>query len=45
MDLHRSLGEEGCGVGVDYYGYWYVNGRYFHSNNLSQWAQMAKPVR
>lgn len=45
MELHRSLGEDGCGIGLDYYGYFYVNGRYFHASNLSNWANVAKPVR
>lgn len=45
MDLNRSLGEEGCGIAVDYYGYFYVNGRYFHSSNLSNWSSVAKIVK
>lgn len=27
MELNRSLGEEHCGIGLDYFGYFYVNGR------------------
>ena len=45
MDLNKSLGEEGCGIGLDFFGYFYVNGRYFHVSNLSNWAAVAKPVR
>ncbi|GFH08322.1 uncharacterized protein HaLaN_03266, partial [Haematococcus lacustris] len=45
MDLNKSLGEEGCGIGLDYFGYFYVNGRYFHMSNLHNWAAVAKPVR
>lgn len=45
MDLVKSLGEEGCGIGLDYYGYFYVNGRYFHASNLANWSSVAKPVR
>jgi hypothetical protein len=32
-------------AGLDYYGYFYVNGRYFHVSNLHNWAAVAKPVR
>ena len=45
MDVSKSLGEEGCGIGLDYYGYFYVNGRYFHASNLASWSTVAKPVR
>ncbi len=45
MELNRSLGEEHCGIGLDYFGYFYVNGRYFHVSNLSNWSAVAKPVR
>lgn len=45
MDLNRGLGEEGCGIGLDYFGYFYINGRYFHVTNLSNWSVVAKPVR
>jgi hypothetical protein len=45
MDLLRSLGEEACGIGLDYFGYFYVSGRYFHASNLASWAKVAKPVR
>ncbi|KAG2432997.1 hypothetical protein HXX76_008725 [Chlamydomonas incerta] len=45
MELNRSLGEEHCGIGLDYFGYFYVNGRYFHVTNLSNWSMVAKPVR
>eukprot|EP00798_Chlamydomonas_sp_ICE-L_P005097 gene5097-34897_t len=45
MDLNKSLGEDGCGIGLDYYGYFYINGRYFHSDNMSNWAASVKPVR
>ncbi|KAF5841624.1 hypothetical protein DUNSADRAFT_12080 [Dunaliella salina] len=45
MDLCRSLGEDGCGIGLDYFGYFYVNGRYFHATNLQHWTSVAKPVR
>ncbi|MEW5308771.1 MAG: hypothetical protein WDW38_000703 [Sanguina aurantia] len=36
---------EGCGIGLDVYGYFYVNGRYFHASNLANWLAVAKPVR
>ncbi len=26
MDLNHSIGQEGCGIGLDYYGYIYING-------------------
>ncbi len=45
IDANKSLGEEGCGIGLDYYGYFYVNGRYFHASNLATWSSVAKPVR
>ena len=45
MDLNHSIGQEGCGIGLDYYGYIYVSGRYFHVSNLSNWAAVAKPCR
>lgn len=45
MDLNHSIGQEGCGIGLDYYGYIYINGRYFHISNLSNWQQVAKPCR
>jgi hypothetical protein len=45
MDLSASIGQEGCGIGLDYYGYVYVNGRYFHVSNLANWQAVAKPVR
>lgn len=32
-------------TGLDYFGYFYVNGRYFHVSNLSNWSAVAKPVR
>ncbi len=32
-------------AGLDYYGYFYVWGRYFHASNLHNWAAVAKPVR
>ncbi len=32
-------------AGLDYYGYFYVNGRYFHMSNLSHWKEVSKPVR
>lgn len=32
-------------AGLDYYGYFYVNGRYFHASNLSNWSTVSKPVR
>lgn len=34
-----------CCPGLDYFGYFYVNGRYFHVSNLNNWAAVAKPVR
>lgn len=45
MDLNHSIGQEGCGIGLDYYGYIYINGRYFHVSNLANWQQVAKPCR
>jgi len=45
MDLNASLGQEGCGIGLDYYGYIYISGRYFHVSNLSNWQSVAKPCR
>jgi hypothetical protein len=45
MDLNHSIGQEGCGIGLDYYGYIYVNGRYFHVSNLGHWQSVAKPCR
>lgn len=45
MDLNHSIGQEGCGIGLDYYGYIYVSGRYFHVSNLANWAAVAKPCR
>lgn len=45
MDLNHSIGQEGCGIGLDYYGYIYINGKYFHVSNLSNWQQVAKPCR
>jgi hypothetical protein len=45
MDLAHSIGEDGCGIGLDYYGYIYVSGRYFHVSNLHNWQHVAKPVR
>ncbi len=45
MELNHSIGEEGCGIGLDYYGYIYINGRYFHVSNIANWQQVAKPVR
>ena len=32
-------------AGLDYFGYFYINGRYFHASNLHNWAAVAKPVR
>ena len=32
-------------AGLDYFGYFYINGRYFHASNLNNWAAVAKPVR
>jgi hypothetical protein len=32
-------------AGLDFFGYFYVNGRYFHVSNLHNWAAVAKPVR
>ncbi|KAF8073005.1 E3 ubiquitin-protein ligase TOM1-like [Scenedesmus sp. PABB004] len=45
MDLNHSIGQEGCGIGLDYYGYIYINGKYFHVSNLSNWQSVAKPCR
>lgn len=45
MDLNHSIGQEGCGIGLDYFGYIYINGKYFHVSNLSNWQQVAKPCR
>jgi hypothetical protein len=45
MDLSASIGQEGCGIGLDYYGYVYVNGQYFHVSNLANWQAIAKPCR
>jgi protein-L-isoaspartate O-methyltransferase len=45
MDLGASIGQEGCGIGLDYYGYLYVNGQYFHVSNLANWQAIAKPCR
>lgn len=45
MDLNHSIGQEGCGIGLDYYGYIYINGKYFHVSNLANWQQVAKPCR
>ncbi len=45
MDLSHSIGEEGCGIGLDYYGYIYVSGRYFHVSNIANWQAVAKAVR
>jgi protein-L-isoaspartate O-methyltransferase len=45
MDLNHSIGQEGCGIGLDYYGYIYVDGRYFHVSNLACWQAVAKPCR
>jgi hypothetical protein len=30
---------------LDYYGYFYVSGRYFHASNLGSWREVSKPVR
>ena len=32
-------------AGLDFYGYFYVNGRYFHVSNLNNWTMFAKAVR
>jgi hypothetical protein len=45
MDLNHSIGQEGCGIGLDLHGYVYVSGRYFHVSNLANWQAVAKPCR
>lgn len=45
MDPNHSIGEERCGIGLDYFGYIYVNGRYFHASHMNNWQSVAKPVR
>lgn len=42
MDLNHSIGQEGCGIGLDYYGYIYIDGRYFHVSNLANWQQVRR---
>lgn len=45
MSLERSIGEAGCGIALDYYGYIYVDGKYFHVSNLANWQQVAKSCK
>lgn len=32
-------------TGLDLFGYFYVNGKYFHVSNLGNWREVSKPVR
>lgn len=41
----HGLGDRGCGVGMDCWGFWYMDGRYCHTSDLAQWERAAKPLR
>ena len=45
MNLEKSIGEDKCGIALDYFGYIYMDGKYFHVSNLSNWQTVAKQCK
>jgi hypothetical protein len=45
INPNSGIGEDGCGIGLDIYGYIYLSGRYFHITQLANWQCCAKALK